>query len=115
MADPSDVGIGDDADNSKDKPKGIDLDKLAGPNGGADGRRLASFWHNQIIEVDDDREFKRWLKRGKTIEKRYRDERNRTDEEGQRRVNTLWANVEILTPALYGRPPTPVCERRFRD
>lgn len=115
MANPPERGLGDDADTSGKKSPSVELDKLAGPNGGADSRRLATFWHNQVIEVDDDREFKRWLKRGRTIEKRYRDERNRVDEEGQRRVNTLWANVEILTPALYGRQPVPVCERRFRD
>lgn len=92
-----------------------ELDKLAGPDGGAVGRRLASFWLQQVIQCDDDKAFKRWLRRGTTIEKRYRDERNRTDEEGQRRYNALWANVEILTPALYGKQPVPVCERRFRD
>src|SRR5215475_5839870 len=91
------------------------LDKLAGPNGGSVGRKLASFWMERIIEVDDEKEFKHWLKRGTSIEKRYRDERNRVDEEGQRRVNSLWANVQILFPALYGKCPVPVCERRFRD
>jgi hypothetical protein len=115
MADPADIGIGDQPDKSKPKYLKVDLDPLAGPDGGAMSRRLASFWINQVIDVDDDREFKRWLKRGTTIEKRYRDERSRVDEEGQRHVNSLWANVEILTPALYGRPPVPVCERRFRD
>jgi len=104
-----------DEDDSDDQKQTIELDELAGPNGGGDSRRLATFWLNQVIEVDDEREFKRWIKRGTTIEKRYRDERSRVDEEGQRRVNTLWANVEILTPALYGKPPVPVCERRFKD
>lgn len=95
------------------RPK--DLDPLAGPDGGNKGRRLASFWLEHVIQCDDDKEFKRWLKRGTTIEKRYRDERNRVDEEGQRRYNALWTNVEILQPALYGKTPVPVCERRFRD
>src|ERR1700719_2157978 len=121
MADPPSIGINQDRErDDEDDPfekKGPqpELDPLAGKNGGDKSRRLASFWMNRIIEVDDDKEFKRWLKRGATIEKRYRDERNRTDEEGTRRVNSLWANVEILTPALYGKQPVPVCERRFRD
>lgn len=92
-----------------------DIDELAGRNGGEEGRRLAAYWLNQIAEVDEDKEQKRWLKRGTQIEKRYRDERNRVDEEGQRRYNALWANVEILFPALYGKVPVPVAERRFRD
>src|SRR5882672_4226995 len=103
-----------DDDRRKSYPE-PELDKLAGPDGEAVGRRLASFWLQQIIQVDDDKEFKRWLKRGTTIEKRYRDERNRTDEDGQRHYNALWANVQILIPALYGKQPVPVCERRFND
>src|SRR5215475_6234268 len=97
------------------KQRKVELDELAGPDGGQTGRRLASFWMERIIECDDDKEFKQWLKRGTSIEKRYRDERNRVDEEGSRRVNSLWANVQILFPALYGKCPVPVCERRFKD
>jgi len=121
MADPPDIGINEDQSSYDDDGENVasrspfTVDRLAGKRGGIVGRRVASFWLNQIIDVDDDKEFKRWLKRGSTIEKRYRDERNRTDEDNQRRVNSLWANVEILTPALYGKCPVPTCERRFRD
>src|SRR6266436_8315078 len=118
MADPPDIGINEEREDDRDDQKPnrkVTVDRLAGVRGGIVGRRIASFWRNQIVEVDDDKEFKRWLKRGTTIEKRYRDERNRVDEEGQRRVNSLWANVEILTPALYGKCPVPTAERRFRD
>ncbi len=121
MADPPDIGINEDQSSYDDDDETVvgrpsyTVDRLAGKRGGAIGRRVAAFWLNQIIDVDDDKEFKRWLKRGSTIEKRYRDERNRTDEDNQRRVNSLWANVEILTPALYGKCPVPTCERRFRD
>lgn len=93
----------------------VELDELAGPDGGDEGRRIAQFWKDQLDKVHDDSRHKRWIKRGTTIEKRYRDERNRTDEEGQRRYNALWSNVEILTPAIYGRCPVPMAERRFKD
>ena len=78
-----------------------------------ESRRLASYWKDQLDQVDD--EYKRFVKRGRTIEKRYRDERSRVDEEGQRRYNLLWSNVQIMLPALYARAPQPVAERRFRD
>ena len=93
----------------------VDIDELAGPDGGDEGVRLAKFWNGQLEKVRDDSRHKRWLKRGSTIEKRYRDERNRSDEEGQRRYNSLWSNVEILTPAVYGRAPVAIAERRFHD
>jgi hypothetical protein len=92
----------------------IELDELAGPDS-KEGRRLAKYWRDLLDQVSDDKEHKRWVKRGETIEKRYRDERSRIDEEGQRRYNSLWSNVEILYPALYGKCPQPVAERRFRD
>lgn len=93
----------------------VELDKLAGPDGGDEGKRLADFWQKQVTKVKDDTKYKRFIKRGQTIEKRYRDERNRTDGEGARRYNSLWANVQILAPAIYGKPPLPIAERRFRD
>src|SRR5882672_7414309 len=93
----------------------IEIDELAGPKGGDEGRRLAKHWLDQINTIKDNTEYKRWFKRAEKIEKRYRDDRNRVDEEGQRRYNSLWSNVEILKPALYGRPPLPVAERRFKD
>ena len=93
----------------------VELDPIAGPDGGDESRRLARFWLDQISSIKDNSQYKHWVKRGETIIKRYRDERNRTDEEGQRRYNALWANVEILKPALYGKTPLPVAERRFKD
>lgn len=94
-----------------------DLDPIAGADGKDpdESRRLAKFWHEQLDLIRDSGEYKRWITRGEQIEKRYRDERNRMDEEGQRHYNSLWANTEILLPALYGRCPVPVAERRFRD
>lgn len=92
-----------------------DIDPIAGPDGGDEGHRLAEFWITQLGKIKDAPQYKRWIKRGQTIEKRYRDERNRVDEEGQRRYNSLWSNVQILLPAIYARCPQPVAERRFRD
>lgn len=80
---------------------------------GEESRRLAAYWKDQIKQVDDDQQ--RWLRRGRMIERRYRDERNRVDEEGVKRYASLWANTETLYPAIYGKAPVPICERRFRD
>lgn len=86
---------------------------LIGPNGGDEGRKLAKHWNDQIKSTLDYPEYKRWFKRGEQIEKRYRDERGR--DEDAKRYNALWANVQILLPAFYGKTPVPVVERRFRD
>src|SRR5258708_21523469 len=88
-------------------------DPRCGPKGSPEGRRIAKYWLGQIKKVDDQQ--KRFVKRGRSIEKRYRDERSRSEEEGQRRANYLWANTQIIFPALYGKAPLPIAERRFRD
>lgn len=80
---------------------------------GEESQRLAAYWKDQIKQVDDVQH--RWLRRGRMIERRYRDERSRVDEEGTKRYAALWSNVDILYPAVYGRTPVPICERRFRD
>lgn len=76
-------------------------------------RKLAAYWKDQINTLDQAQS--RWVKRGNDIIKRFRDERNRASEEGQRRMNLLWANIKILKPAVYGKPPVPIIERRFLD
>jgi len=93
----------------------IELDELAGPDGGEESRKLAKHWIEQLSMIKDNGDNKRWVKRGEDIEKRYRDERSRSDEQGQRRYNALWSNVQILKPALFGKVPIPICERRFKD
>lgn len=93
----------------------VELDEMAGPFGGEESRRLAGFWKKQLDKIRDDTRHKRWIKRAEAIEKRYRDDRANVNETGVRRYNALWANVEILTPAIYGRCPVPIAERRFKD
>lgn len=94
----------------------IGLDKLAGPDGGDEGRRLAKYWLDQIQAVQDNSEYKRYMKRGENIVKRYRNESMKIiGEDGSRKYSSLWSNVQILLPALYGREPLPIAERRFSD
>lgn len=59
-------------------------------------------------------EDKKWQKRGDKIVKRYRDERQGTTDAGKR-YNMLWANIQTMLPALYGRTPRAQVERRWKD
>lgn len=60
------------------------------------------------------REDEKWVKRGKKIVKRYRDERSGWSDNAKR-FNILWANVQTIMPALYGRTPKAQVERRYKD
>lgn len=93
----------------------IELDPLAGPDGGKESARLAMFWRNQIEKIGKNTQYTTFIKRGEKIEARYRDERNASDTNARRRYNALWANVEILKPAIYGKTPVPLAERKFGD
>ena len=87
------------------------LAKAETESGGS--REVCAYWKEQITAYDE--VFADWEKRAEMISSRYRDERNRAFEQGQRRLNTLWAGTEILTPAVYSQRPTPKIERRFLD
>jgi hypothetical protein len=61
-----------------------------------------------------ERTFEQWTKRGKKLQKRYKDVRS-PREETSTRFNILWSNVQTRLPALYARDPKPEVERRFKD
>lgn len=60
------------------------------------------------------KEDEKWIKRGKRIVRRYRDDRGGIAD-GAKRYNILWANIQTIFPALYGKTPRAQVERRFKD
>lgn len=74
---------------------------------------LFAYWQAQ--EAIAEKEEKDWIKRGKKIVNRYRDERTEAETTNAHRLNVLWSNVQTLLPTLYGRTPKPDVERRFKD
>lgn len=62
------------------------------------------------------RKDEKWIRQGKKIVKRYRDERStNTGGVGGVRFNILWSNVQTLLPATYAKPPKAEAERRNKD
>lgn len=59
-----------------------------------------------------------WYETGNKIVARYRDERaddlSVDVEKSEKKFNVLWANVQLLQPALYSRTPKPEVTRRFK-
>lgn len=76
--------------------------------------KSAAHWHEQIKQCETDR--KAWIDKSKQIVRRFRDERaDKDNTTATRRMNLLWSNVQTLQPAVYGKTPEPICERRFKD
>lgn len=99
---------------NKNNIRKIMKDKLVSISPGENviSQKLASFWIDQIDQVD--KLNNNWHKKSDMIIKRFRDERSKS-EDNQRRMNILWTNFKIMMPALYGKRPIPVIERRFLD
>lgn len=75
--------------------------------------RLAAFWKSQIDAYDQ--AMRKWVKKANTVVKRYRDERTRVEDSGDRRMNYLWANTQVMLPAIYSTCPIPIVDRKFLD
>jgi len=60
------------------------------------------------------KEDEKFVKRGKKIVRRYRDERTGWAD-STKRYNILWSNIQTMLPALYGKTPRAQVERRFKD
>ena len=73
---------------------------------------LVSYFQDEIQTYE--RQYDKFLKRGRKIMKKYRDVRS-PREDTITRYNLLWANVQTRLPALYARNPKVVVERRYRD
>ncbi len=79
-----------------------------------DSQKEAAHWHKQIEQCEVDR--KTWIDKSRAIIKRFRDERPDKDNTTEaRRMNLLWSNVQTLAPAVYGKTPEPIAERRYKD
>ncbi len=87
--------------------------KIVEPADMAESRRLARLWKGHI--EDYDRKHSKWIKTGGDIVRRFRDDRDKTAEEGHRKFNSLYAWFETIRPAVYIQTPNPIVERQFQD
>lgn len=76
---------------------------------------IFSRWKSEIDFAQKDKDYISWLERCDKIVNRYRDKRVDSVSQTQRRFNVLWSNVQTLLPAVYGKMPKPIVERRWMD
>lgn len=72
----------------------------------------AKAWHDELIQYHKDIEDP-WGKQRKNVDRLYAPE-ERSDA-ADREYRIFWANIEVLKPAVYARPPVPVVTTRFKD
>ena len=73
--------------------------------------KSASVWLDRLTAYKS--RFEKWYKACENVDKHYsRKDRADTTE---REYAIFWANLEVLRPATYARPPAPVVAPRFKD
>jgi hypothetical protein len=97
----------------------IEYDDTAGhqaPEGKAQEKRApraAKPYLDQIKEAQ--RAFSEWESRVESIEKKYANLKVLADTAQDREFQIFWANMEVLRPTIYSRPPRPVVDQRHSD
>lgn len=59
--------------------------------------------------------FKTWQDKSDNIDKLYADLERQANPMRDRQMAIFWANVQVLGPSVYSRPPVPVVVPRFKD
>ncbi len=70
-------------------------------------------WHTRIEQAA--KAFDTWFDRSDKIRKQHADVTSGSADSGKRRYNVLWANTQVLRPAIYARAPTPEVVPRHKD
>ena len=63
---------------------------------------------------DAQKAFQDYQDRCDNIEKQYASLKTLADITGDREMQMFWANMEVMRPTIYQRPPQPVVQERFR-
>ncbi len=65
--------------------------------------------------ADAEKAFEDYHARADRIDDLYANLRKLAAETRDREFQLFWANVEVLKPSIYARPPVPVCVPKFKD
>jgi hypothetical protein len=64
---------------------------------------------------DAGKAFESWHARCDRAKENYASLKRLSNESGSKEMQLLYANIEVLKPTIYARPPVPVCKTRFSD
>ena len=67
-----------------------------------------------LIE-DAERQFNDWQDKADNIDRLYADLSRMAKTARDREFQMFWANIQVLAPSIYSRPPVPVVVPRFKD
>lgn len=68
-----------------------------------------------VLIKDAQQYFNHWQAKADSIDKRFGQLKKLAGESTDREFQMFWANMEVLKPSIYSRPPIPVVTPRFKD
>jgi len=91
-----------------------DIDELPDGSAAEDfDTKAAAPWLNLIEQAEA--AFQTYNDRCDKVDRLYANLERLGKQDRDREMSLFWANMQVLTPAIYARPPTPVVVPRFRD
>jgi hypothetical protein len=73
----------------------------------------AQVWFDMLQEAE--KVFEDWHYRCDNIDKQYASLDRLSDEFRPKEFQMFWANMQVLAPSIYARPPVPVVVPKFKD
>src|SRR6478609_2066983 len=75
--------------------------------------RSSRYWLDCI--GDAQKFFAFWNEKADSIDRLYADLKKMAATNADREYKMFWSNLEVLKPAIYSRPPSPVVVPRWKD
>jgi hypothetical protein len=75
--------------------------------------KSSRYWLAQI--EDGEKAFEDWQKKADNLDKLYANLTMLSGDGRDRQFQMFWANIQVLGPSIYSRPPIPVVVPRFKD
>lgn len=100
---------GEDDDLDDIGPNDVEADEVD-PN---TKERSATAWLSAIEQAE--KYFKQYQDQADKIDKEYADLSRLAGDDRDREFQMFWANIQVLGPSVYSRPPVPVVVPRFKD
>lgn len=88
-------------------------DQDEAPEDQFEGLRASKFWLDMVKESE--KNFQTYQEKCDNIDKQYADLKGMAAGSTEREMKVFWANLEVLKPSIYSRPPVPVVSSRFKD
>lgn len=75
--------------------------------------RSSRYW--LAVIADAEKAFKDWQDKADNLDKLYANLNTLAGDGRDRQFQMFWANIQVLGPSIYSRPPVPVVVPRFKD